>query len=250
MGKLTGKVALVTGAGRGIGRGIAIELAKEGASVAVNYSGRVDAAAETVVILRALGVQAEMYQANVGVPAEAAALVEQVVQDFSKIDILVNNAGICPFADFFDIDEENWRRTLDVNLGGAFFCSQAAARHMRDAGQGAILHISTVTSYRAGATQVHYAASKGGMNSLTSSMAFALGKYGIRVNAILCGGVATEINTPENEPIRTKMPTRYLPTGRTGDPEDLGKAVVFLCSDDSEWITGTLFPVDGGYLVT
>lgn len=250
MGKLTGKVALVTGASRGIGRGIAIELAKEGASIAVNYTGRVDAAAETVVILRALGVQAEMYQANVGVPSEAAAMVEKVVQDFSKIDILVNNAGICPFADFFDIDEENWRRTIDVNLGGAFFCSQAAARHMRDAGKGVIVHIGTVTSYRAGATQVHYAASKGGINSLTTSMAYSLGKYGIRVNAILCGGVPTDINTPPGEPIRRKAPNKHLPMGRIGDPEDLGKAAVFLCTDDSEWITGTLFPVDGGYLAT
>jgi NAD(P)-dependent dehydrogenase (short-subunit alcohol dehydrogenase family) len=172
------------------------------------------------------------------------------MEHFGRVDILVNNAGICPFSDFFDIDEETWRRTIDVNLAGPFFSSQAAARIMRDQGKGSIINISTVTSFRGGSTQVHYAASKGGMNSLTSSMTSALGKYGIRVNTILCGGVITDINRFQLKEVpEPKAKTKYLPAGRVGDPEDLGKAVVYFASDDSEWVVGAQLAVDGGGFV-
>ncbi|WP_274362074.1 SDR family NAD(P)-dependent oxidoreductase [Paenibacillus thermotolerans] len=249
--KLADRVALVTGGSRGIGAGICKELAKEGAIVAVNYTSHAAQANEVAGALRKEGYLAAPFRADVSNKQEVDRMIDEVVQTYGRIDILVNNAGICPFADFFDIDEATWRKTIDVNLAGAFFCSQAAGRYMRDQGKGTIIHIGTVTAFRGGKEQVHYAASKGGLNSLTSSMAVALGPYGIRVNGILCGGVPTDINKHQFAP-GTHVPKakiRALPAGRIGDPEDLGKAAVFFSSDDSEWVTGALLAVDGGALV-
>ncbi len=251
MGKLDGRNAIVTGGSRGIGRGICFELAKEGANVAVNYSSHPEEARTVVEELRSFGGLATAVKADVSVKTEISAMVEQVRSEWGSVDILVNNAGICPFRDFFDIDEVSWTRTIGVNLSGVFYASQAAARHMKEQGKGAIVHISTVTAYRGGMEQVHYAASKGGGNSLTSSMACALGHYGIRVNSILCGGVITDINR-DRVPVHLhgkKAKHPELPSGRLGDPEDLGKAVVYLVSDDSEWVTGAQLAVDGGSFV-
>jgi NAD(P)-dependent dehydrogenase (short-subunit alcohol dehydrogenase family) len=249
MSKFKGRVAIVTGGSRGIGSGICKELAKEGASVAVNYTSHQYEADKVAEEIRQHGIKAEIFRANVSVKAEVDAMMEQIAAEFGRIDILVNNAGICPFRDFFDIDVETWRKTIDVNLTGMFFCSQAAGRVMKEQGGGAIVNISTVTAMRGGTDQVHYAASKGGVNSLTSSMAAALGGHGIRVNAILCGGVPTDINRSQfSHPIEPKAKSG-IPAGRVGDPEDLGKAVVYLASDDSEWVTGALLAVDGGSLI-
>lgn len=250
MDRLKGKVAVVTGGSRGIGSGICRELARVGASIAVNYTSSLQEAQQVTEEIRHYGIKAEIYKANVAIKAEVDDMMEQVVAEFGRIDILVNNAGICPFRDFFDIDEETWRSTIDVNLAGMFFCSQAAGRVMRDQGGGVIVNINTVTSLRGGAQQVHYAASKGGVNSLTSSMAIALGEHRIRVNAILCGGVPTDINRSQI-PVHLHQPKAKssLPAGRVGAPEDLGKAVVYLASDDSEWVTGALLAVDGGALI-
>jgi NAD(P)-dependent dehydrogenase (short-subunit alcohol dehydrogenase family) len=249
--KLQDRVAIVTGGSRGIGRGICLELAKEGAIVAVNYTSNEQEARSVVEEIERMGGTASAFKADVSQKSSVDEMVLQVKQKFQKIDILVNNAGICYFNDFFDIDEETWRRTLDVNLSGMFFCSQAAAREMKNQGGGSIVNISTWTAYRGGEQQIHYAASKGGVNSLTSSMACALGRYGIRVNAILCGGVVTDINRhlfPEELQV-PKARNERLPAGRMGDPEDLGKAVVYLSSDDSRWVTGAQLAVDGGALV-
>jgi len=249
--KLAGRVAVVTGGSRGIGAGICEELAAAGAAVAVNFTNRESEANAVVERLRASGVPARAFRADVSKKGAVDRMMDDVANAFGRIDILVNNAGICPFADFFAIDEATWRRTIDVNLAGAFFCSQAAGRHMRRRGGGSIIHISTVTSFRGGPEQVHYAASKGGLNSLTSSMAVALGPYGIRTNAILCGGVPTDINRHQftGEVPLPKAKNRGLPAGRVGSPEDIGKAVVFLASGDSEWVTGATLAVDGGALV-
>lgn len=254
-GKLAGKIALVTGGSRGIGRGICNQLADAGATVIVNYTSGEAAAREVVAGIEERGGTAEAAQADVGAKADIDRMMDAVIERHGRIDILVNNAGICPFRDFFAIEEETWARTIAVNLGGPFFLSQRAAAVMRQHGGGAIVHIGTVTAFRGGPEQVHYAASKGGINSLTSSMAVALAQYNIRVNAILCGGVPTDINVEQRERAGiteeqlAEMQAQANGVRRMGKPDDLGKAVLYLASLDAEWVTGALLAVDGGALV-
>ncbi len=250
MNKLEGRVALVTGGSRGIGSGICKELARAGARIALNYTNNEAEALKVASEIEQSGAQVRIYRTDVSQRIEVNEMVKQVIVDFGTVDILVNNAGICPFRDFFDIDEETWNRTIHVNLSGMFFTSQAAARHMKEQGRGSIVNISTVTALRGGDQQVHYTASKGGVNSLTTSMACALREYGIRVNSILCGGVLTDIN--REQVIQLEQAGHRVTDTKgvrsLGIPEDLGKAVVYLASDDSEWVTGSLMAVDGGAL--
>jgi NAD(P)-dependent dehydrogenase (short-subunit alcohol dehydrogenase family) len=251
---LTNRVAIVTGGSRGIGSGICVELAKAGARIALNYTSNEKEATRVAHEIQASGGEVKIYQADVGNKQQVDQMVDQVAKDFGSIDILVNNAGICPFEDFFQITEEVWERTLKVNLSGMFFTCQSAGQYMRDQGKGAIINISTVTTMRGGVQQVHYASSKGGVNSLTISMANAVREYGIRVNAILCGGVPTDINLEQRRAILAKNPDAFsIPENSVairsmGRPDDLGKACVFLASDASEWVTGALIPIDGGAL--
>lgn len=246
MGKLDRKVAIVTGGSRGIGRGICKELAIEGAHVVINYTSNKGAAENTQKEVEDLGGQAMIVQADIAKKQDIDHMVEEVYKHYGKIDILVNNAGVCPFKDFFEIDVDTWDKTLNINLRGMFLCSQAVGKHMKAQGKGSIINVTSVTAVKGGSQQVHYAAAKGGGNSLTTSMANALGGYGIRVNAILCGGVITDINRfVFNEQDITASEKR-LPIGRLGQPEDLGKAVTFLASSDSAWVTGALLAVDGG----
>lgn len=247
MNRFAGKVAIVTGGARGIGRGIALELAGEGANVVINYVEANQAASEVVAEIERDGGRAAAIQADVGVRDDAESLVSKAVEQFGRVDVLVNNAGICPFRSFWDITDDVWEQTLRTNLYGAFVTSQAAARVMREQGSGAIVHISSVTSYVGGPEQVHYSATKGGMNAMTSSMAVALGEYGIRVNAVLPGGVHTDINRQHWEGRPEVAPG--LPVNRTGQPRDMARAVCYLASDDAAWVTGVLLPVDGGRTV-
>lgn len=247
MKRFADKVAIVTGGARGIGRGIALELAGEGANVVINYVEADTAANEVVAEIERDGGRAAAIQADVGVRNDAESLVSKAVEQFGRVDVLVNNAGICPFRSFWDITDDVWERTLRTNLYGAFVTSQAAARVMRDQGGGAIVHISSVSSYLGGPEQVHYCATKGGMNAMTSSMAVALGEYGIRVNAVLPGGVHTDINRHHWEGRPATPPG--LPVNRTGQPWDMARAVCYLASDDAAWLTGVLLPVDGGLTV-
>ncbi len=248
MGKLDGRIAIVTGGSRGIGRGICIELAKEGATVVINYTSHQEEAESALQEVKKHGGDGRICMADISNKQEVDHMVDQVIDHYGKIDVLINNAGICPFRDFFDIDVETWEKTINVNLRGMFICSQAVARHMRDLKYGSIINISTVTAFRGGDNQVHYAASKGGGNSLTTSMANALGTYGIRVNAILCGGVPTDINKATFDPDKLEEMEKQKSPHRLGKPEDLGKATVYLASDDSSWVTGALIPIDGGAL--
>lgn len=253
MGRLDGKVAIVTGGSRGIGEGICLSLAMEGAAIAVNYESDLAEAMGVVDQVRQLGGKAEAFQADISDKQQVAGMMEQAAQAFGGIDILVNNAGICKFTPFFEIDEETWNRTFAVNVTGAFFCSQIAAKYMIERGGGSIIHISTVTAFRVNHDQVHYGASKGGLNSLSSGLAAYLGQYGIRSNTILCGGVPTAINQEQRDRHQVdtvrKAYNGSLPMRRIGDPEDLGKAVAFLAAGDSEWVTGAMIAVDGGFLV-
>lgn len=245
--RLEGYVAIVTGGSRGIGRGISLELAREGAAVVVNHVAAHDAAAEVVNEICEMGGQALAVSADVGDRAAGERMVETTVNEFGKLDILVNNAGICPFEDFFDIDDDTWDSTLRTNLYGPFALSQSAARVMAEQRSGSIVNISSVSSYIGSATQVHYCATKGGLNGLTAAMAVALGPMGIRVNAVLPGGVPTDINRHQWEG-RENVSTG-LPIDRRGTPLDMGRAVCYLASDDAAYLTGVLLPVDGGVTV-
>ncbi|WP_077620289.1 SDR family NAD(P)-dependent oxidoreductase [Bacillus sinesaloumensis] len=249
MGKLAGKVSIVTGGSRGIGRGICLEMAKEGSTVVINYLSHSSEAESLLQEVKSLGGNGIIVKADVSEKDQIDGLIKQVIEHYGRIDILVNNAGICPFRNFFDIDLETWDKTINVNLRGIFLCSQAAANYMVDKKEGSIINISSVTAFKGGPKQVHYAASKGGVDSLTTSMANALGEYGIRVNAILCGGIPTDINKWMFDEKELMDEKNQLSPNRVGKPEDIGKAVVYLSSNDSSWVTGALIPVDGGTFV-
>ncbi|MBC7243681.1 MAG: SDR family oxidoreductase [Anaerolineae bacterium] len=245
--RLKGKVAIVTGATRGIGRAIAVRFGQEGARVAVVGRNETEGM-ETVRQIEEAGSEAIFIQADVSDKAQVDAMVQKVVEKWGTIDILVNNAGICPFAEFLDITEELWDQVLDTNLKGYFLCSQAVARVMIEKGvKGRIIAVSSISSEFGGRQQAHYCASKAGINLLIKSMAIALGPYGITCNAVLPGTVETDINRhvlaqPE---VRAYWEKR-APLGGIGRPEDIAGPVLFFASDDANWCTGAMLVVDGG----
>ena len=242
---LTGKRALVTGASKGIGAGIALALAREGADVAVNYH-RDGAGAEAVVAeIRSLGRKGIAIGANVGQVAECQRLVAEAADVLGGLDILVNNAGITLWQDFFETDEEHWDATLDTNLKGMFFCTQAAARIMRDTGWGRVVNISSGASKSAFKNATPYNASKGGINMLTVGLAVELGSYGITVNAVAPGAILIE-RTSHELPDYADVFAKATPLGRVGYPEDIAGAVLYYCSDAASYVTGQVFWVDGG----
>ncbi|HET7560609.1 MAG TPA: glucose 1-dehydrogenase [Limnochordia bacterium] len=248
--RLKGKVALVTGAGRGIGRAIAERYAREGAAVLV---ADVDAAAaaEAVAGIVAAGGQAEACALDVRNKAEVERAIDVVEARFGPLDILVANAGICELTPFLEIEEEAWDRHLDINLKGVFLCGQAAARRMAAGGRGGrIINMSSVNGLAGEADQAHYNASKGGVTLLTMSMALDLAAYGINVNAIAPGFIATRLTRATVEsPTAGPAYARKIPLGRLGQPQDLTGAAVFLASDDAAYVTGHVLVVDGGQIV-
>jgi L-rhamnose 1-dehydrogenase len=246
---LTGKVALVTGASRGIGNAIARRLAQAGAAVAVNYHETVPDA--LIAEIAASGGRAIAVKADVASKSEVDAMVEQVVAAFGGLDILVNNAGICPFHDFLDMPEELWDRVQDVNLKGAFLCSQAAARQMMAQGRGGrIIAISSIGALVGGGQQTHYNPTKSGMHSLMQSLAIALGPHGITCNSVLPGTITTDINREDlsNLEKRAYM-ERRIPIGRLGAPEDIAGPVAFLATEEARYVNGAALLVDGGLFV-
>jgi NAD(P)-dependent dehydrogenase (short-subunit alcohol dehydrogenase family) len=246
--KLKNKIALVTGAGKGIGREIAKELAREGADVVLNYSRSATGAEEVAQTIRdEIGRTTLVVQADVSQIAQVEAMVEAVIKKFGKLDILVNNAGITYNLDFFEIREEDWDRILDVNLKGAFLCSQYAGRYMREQKGGKIIHIGSVHSRSSMPLFTPYAASKGGLDALTMQMALELAPYQINVNAIAPGLIEIEKNRQDPKYDRDHR-ARQIPRGRVGMPLDVAKAVVFFASEDSDFITGQVLFVDGGQL--
>ena len=249
--RLKDKVAVVTGAARGIGRAIALRLSQEGADVVVvdvrDEQGRQAAEAVETSGRRALYVHADVTQ-----PPEVERMVQAALDAFGTVDILVNNAGICPFKPFLEISPELWGEVLDTNLKGYFLCSQAVARMMVTRGiRGRIINVSSISAIIGGELQAHYCASKGGINQLTKSMAISLGKYGITCNAILPGTVETDVNRASlADPVLRQTLTERTPLRRLGQPEDIAGPVVFLASDDAAYCTATLLVVDGGAIVT
>ncbi len=245
--KLADKVAIVTGAGKEIGKGIALELAKAGADVVANYAHSEMGAKEVVTDIKAIGRNAIAIQADVSQASDVNAMIDQAYQVFGRIDILVNNAGVTIFRDFFEVSEADWDMVLGVNLKGTFLCSQAAARRMKEVGDGKIINIGSVHSQATLPEFTPYVASKGGIDALTRQMALALAPYKINVNTIAPGLI--EVEKIRANPIYDRAHrAKQIPWGRVGFPEDIGKIVVFFASEESEFITGQVLFVDGGQL--
>ncbi len=242
---LQGRTALVTGAGRGVGKGIALELARAGCRVAVNYHASQGAAEETAAEIRGLGVEAFTVRADVGVASQVASMIDAVLERFPGLDILVNNSGVQTWKPLLDVTEEEWDAVIDTNLKGCFLCTQAAARSMRDKGGGCIINVGSGCNRVAFPQLVAYTASKGGIEMFTKVAALELGRYGIRVNCVAPGAIEIE-RTKLESPDYAGTWGRMAPLGRVGKPEDVGRAVVLLASDDSSFITGQTLWVDGG----
>lgn len=245
--RLQNKVAIVTGATRGIGRAIAVRFGQEGASVAV-IGRNEEKGTETVRRIEAAGSQGMFVHADVSDRISVQAMVDAVVQRWGRIDILVNNAAICPFVGFLEMPEDLWEEVLDVNLKGYFLCSQAVARVMVEKGvKGRIIAVSSISAEFGGSQQAHYCASKAGINLLIKSMAISLGPHGITCNAVLPGTVETDINREAlSDPEVRDYWVKRGPIGGLGQPEDIAGPVLFFASDDSAWCTGSMLVVDGG----
>lgn len=242
---LAGSTALVTGGGRGVGKGIALALARAGCRVAVNYHSSADPAAETVAEITALGVEAFAVHADVSLAADVSRMFEAVTRRFGRLHTLVNNAGIQTWKALVDVTEAEWDRVIDTNLKGTFLCTQAAARHMRAHGGGSIVNIGSGCNKLAFPKLVAYTASKGGIEMLTKVSALELGPDGIRVNSVAPGAVEIE-RTRLEAPDYAAAWGRLAPLGRVGQPQDVGEVVVFLASAASSFVSGQTIWVDGG----
>lgn len=238
------KLALVTGASRGIGKACAIELAKAGYNIAVNFAGNEEAANKTVEEIKALGVDAAAFKFDVSNQEAAAKGVEAVLEKFGRIDILVNNAGITRDGLFMRMSAENWDAVINTNLSSAFYVSQPVVKVMMKQRSGAIINMSSVVGVSGNAGQANYSAAKAGLIGLTKTLAKELGSRGIRVNAIAPGF----INTDMTKDLDTSKFTDFIPLKRLGEPEDIAKAVKFLAAD-SDYITGQVLEVDGGLII-
>jgi len=245
MERLSGRVALVTGGSRGIGAAVAKRLAAEGASVAINYAGRADAAAEVVAAIEAAGGTAAAFQADVSEAAACAALVDDVVSRFGRIDVLVNNAGITRDGLLVRMSDHDWRAVIDTNLSGAFYLSRAVGKLMMKQRWGSIVNMASVVGMMGNAGQANYAAAKAGLIGLTKSVARELAGRGVRANAVAPGFIATDMTGALSETAR-EAATSSIAMGRLGTPEDIAATVAFLASDDAAYITGQVIAVDGG----
>jgi 3-oxoacyl-[acyl-carrier protein] reductase len=242
---LEGRVALVTGASRGIGAAIAAELAGAGATVAVNYARAREAAEEVCRAIAEAGGRAEPVGGDVSTPDGARELIEAVERDVGPIDILVNNAGITRDNLIMKLGDDDWRDVIDTNLGGAFFTCRALSRPMLKRRRGSIVNITSVVGVHGNAGQSNYAASKAGLIGLTKALAKELGARGIRVNAVAPGYITTELTDALPDQARDVI-LGNTPLGRLGAPADVARAVRFLVSDDAAFITGEVLAVDGG----
>lgn len=245
---LAGKTVLVTGASRGIGRATALTCARLGADVAINTYNDADAARDVVAAIRAMGRQAIAVDGDVAQPESADDFLRAATEAFGRIDAFVSNAGICPFHAFLDLPADVLRRTVDVNLNGAFFMVQAAARQMASqGGGGSIIAISSISALVGGEMQTHYTPTKAGVHSLMQSCAVALGRNGIRCNSVLPGTIETDINREDlSDPAKRAYMESRIPLGRLGRPDDVASVVAFLASDLSGYMSGSAILVDGG----
>ncbi len=245
---LQGRNALVTGGSRGIGRAICLELARQGANVAVNYAGNAQAAEETAAACRELGVQAVTIRADVADAAACESMVKEVISSFGSLHILVNNAGITRDNLALSISESDFDAVLDTNLKGAFFCCKAAYRPMMRQRYGRIINMSSVVGLRGNAGQANYSASKAGLIGLTKSLAKELAARKVTVNAVAPGFIDTDMTAVLPEAAKETL-LKTIPMARLGQPEDVARAVAFFAADETAYVTGQVLCVDGGMAV-
>lgn len=238
------KLALVTGASRGIGKACALELAKAGYDIIVNYAGNAEAAEKTVQEIKALGVDATAYKFDVSNKEEVDKSVAEIIEKYGRIDVLVNNAGITRDGLFMRMSAENWNAVINTNLSSAFFVSQPVVKVMMKQRSGAIVNMASVVGVSGNAGQANYSAAKAGLIGLTKTLAKELGSRGIRVNAVAPGF----INTDMTKDLDTSKFTDFIPLKRLGEPEDIAKAVKFLAVD-ADYVTGQVLEVDGGLII-
>jgi 3-oxoacyl-[acyl-carrier protein] reductase len=245
---LQGKTALVTGASRGIGKGIAQTLAKAGANIAFTFVSSVEKAQAFEAELQGLGIKAKGYQSNAAEFAEAEKLVDEILKEFGSLDVLVNNAGITKDNLMMRMSEQQWDDVLDTNLKSAFAMTKAVMKPMMKAKHGSIINITSVVGITGNAGQANYAASKAGMIGLTKSVAKELGSRNIRCNAIAPGFIETEMTETLNEEVKAEW-IKGIPLKRGGKPEDVANCVLFLASDASAYISGQTINVCGGMVM-
>lgn len=245
---LVGKVALVTGGSRGIGRAIALKLAENGADVAINYAGNTAAAEEVKAAIEQMGRKALLIQCSVADTDGVQAMVNQVVKKLGRLDILVNNAGITRDGLLMRMKEADWDDVMNTNLKGVYNCSKAVMRTMMKQKSGRIVNMASVVGEMGNAGQANYAAAKAGVIGFTKSLAKEVASRGITVNAIAPGFIATDMTSVLSDDQKAEM-ARTIPLGRAGQPEDVANAVLFLASEGAAYITGQVLNVDGGMVM-
>lgn len=246
--KLQGKAVLVTGASRGIGREIALELARQGANVAVNYSGSEARAQEVVAEIQALGCEAFAVQCDVANSESVTEMVKSAIERFGKLDILVNNAGITRDNLLMRMKDDEWDSVINTNLKGVFLCTKAVTRQMMKQRSGRIINIASIVGVSGNAGQANYVAAKAGVIGLTKTAAKELASRGITVNAVAPGFITTDMTDKLTEEVKEAMLSQ-IPLARFGEPGDIAKVVTFLASEDSRYMTGQTLHVDGGMVM-
>ncbi len=249
--KLEGKNAVVTGGGRGVGRAISIAFAQEGANVVVNYAGNQKAADEVVEIIKGMGRKAVAVKGDVGQEADAQKIIDTCVESLGSIHILINNAGISKPAMLHKLSVGVWDEVVNVQMRGPWLCIKAASKYFMEQKYGKIVNVTSVAGMVGTTGQIHYAAAKGGVVTLTKSAARELARFNVTANAISLGIVTTEMTTTLQQDEKLKeIYLRRILLNKYADPEDVVPAFVFFSSDDSRYITGQVLPVDGGYGMT
>lgn len=247
MGKLSGKIALITGASRGIGRGIAVEMAKQGAQVVINYSKDDEGANKTLEEIKKMNGYAILVKEDIGTFNGCKNMVEEVIKTLGRIDILVNNAGISSIGLFMDSQEDDIDKMVNINLLGAMYLTRNVIEYMIPRKCGTIINISSIWGEVGASCEVLYSATKGGVNLFTKALAKELAPSNIRVNAIAPGVINTQMNECFSEEEKNSL-ADDIPIGRFGEPTEIGKIAVFLSSDDSSYITGQIIKADGGFI--
>ena len=248
MNRFEGKTAIVTGASRGIGREIALQLAQEGAKVAVNYSGSKDKADEVVQQIKDTGGEAFAIQADVSNSDSVKTMVDMTIETFGSIDILVNNAGITKDNLLVRMKEDEWDDVININLKGVFLCTKGVSRQMMRQRAGKIVNVASIVGVSGNAGQANYVAAKAGVIGFTKTTAQELAARNINVNAVAPGFITTDMTDALNEDVKNQM-LANIPLGKLGSPENVAKTVMFLLSEDAAYITGQTIHVDGGMVM-